>query len=235
MNVALALNPPAASAAGGNPIIKFERNPMAGHTTMPPRNQTTPFGDVTLTSRWMRDHYVLCAYGAESAVRWMFPNHVGPLEVIGHKVRHIFKPAPKSITVERELRQACAVWQEHWDQYLADYHDRTAHAGTETDSTSPTVRTLSQLIETYLKARTGELAPRTMERNRHYLNRWIDALGGNLDIHVIDNAKLIAGRQKLTARLSAGTINVTFAVLRTCIRWAIDRGHLYQDPTKGLK
>ncbi len=79
------------------------------------------------------------------------------------------------------------------------------------------------------------MAPRTVERNRHYLNRWIEALGSDLDIHLIDNPRLIAGRQKLTSRLSPGTINVTFAVLRTCVKWAIDRGILYQDPTRGIK
>ena len=94
---------------------------------------------------------------------------------------------------------------------------------------------MSQLIDAYLAARVGELAPRTMERNRHYLNRWIDALGGDLDIHLIDNPRLIAGRQKLTSRLSPGTINVTFAVLRTCVKWAIDRSILYQDPSRGIK
>jgi len=70
---------------------------------------------------------------------------------------------------------------------------------------------------------------------RHYLNRWVDPLGGDLDFHLIDNPRLVAGRQKLTTRLSPGTINVTFAVLRTCVRWAMARWILHQDPTKDLK
>jgi hypothetical protein len=62
-----------------------------------------------------------------------------------------------------------------------------------------------------------------VERNRHYLNRWIEALGGDLDIHLIDNPRLVAGRQRLNGQLSPGTINLTFAVLRSCFNWAIDR------------
>jgi integrase len=74
-----------------------------------------------------------------------------------------------------------------------------------------------------------------MERNRHYLNRWIDALGGDIEIHQIDNPRLVAGRQRLTARLSPSTINCTVAVLRSCLRWAVDRGILSQDPVRGIK
>jgi integrase len=202
------------------------------HTTMPPRIQKTPHGDVSLTSKWMRDHYVLCASGKMEALKWLFPK-LEKAEWNNTTYRHAFKPAPNPVTIERDLRKICAQWQDHWDQRLYDHQERGG-AGAVV-GTGPVVRTISELINAYLAARIGELAPRTMERNRHYLNRWIDALGGDLDIHLIDNPRLVTGRQKLTARLSPGTINVTFAVLRTCFRWAIDRGILYQDPSKGIK
>jgi integrase len=200
---------------------------------MPPRTQKTPHGDVSLTSKWDRDHYLLQASGSLEALKWMFPK----VERVEHHTacfRHAFKPAPTPITIERELRRVCAKWQEQWDLRLQDHQDRTT-GGIEQAVAGPVARTMSQLIDAYLAARVGELAPRTMERNRHYLNRWIDALGGDLDIHLMDNPRLIAGRQMLTSRLSPGTINVTFAVLRTCVRWSIDRGLLYQDPTRGIK
>ena len=70
-DAALSFVTPAASAGGGNPIINMERTPMARHTTMPPRNQRTPHGDVTLTSRWKHDRYYLAATGVTDALRWM--------------------------------------------------------------------------------------------------------------------------------------------------------------------
>jgi len=207
-------------------------NPMARHTTMPPRIQKTPHGDVSLTSKWDRTHYMLQASGTMEALKWMF-SKLERAEFHTACYRHAFKPAPMPVTIERDLRRICTRWQDHWDQRLYDYQER-AGAGGVVD-TGPVVRTISDLINAYLAARVGELAPRTMERNRHYLTRWIEALGGDLDIHLIDNPRLIVGRQKLTTRLSPSTINVTLAVLRTCLRWAIDRGLLHQDPTKGLK
>ena len=230
-DAALSFVTPAASAAGGNPIINMERTFMARHTSMPPRIQHTPHGDVTLTSRWTRDQYLLQASGSLEALKWMFPKLTTPAWN-NTTYRHAFVPAPKAVTIERDLRRICAKWQEHWDQRLYDTQERAAGVGADV---GPTVRTFSELITAYLAARQGELAPRTMERNRHYLNRWIDALGGDLDLHLIDNPRLVAGRQKLTARLSPGTINVTFAVLRTCVNWAIERGFMHQDPTKGIR
>lgn len=200
---------------------------------MPPRIQKTPHGDVSLTSKWAHEQYYLCASGSLEALKWLFPK-MEQAERHTACFRHSFKPAPTPVTIERELRRVCAKWQERWDERLADHNDRTGIGGAAPIA-APVVKTLSDLIEVYLTARTGELAPRTMERNRHYLRRWIEALGGDLDVHLIDNPRLIAGRQKLTSRLSPGTINVTFAVLRTCVKWAIDRGILYQDPTKGIK
>jgi integrase len=204
---------------------------MPRHTTMPPRNQKTPHGDVSLTSRWMRDRYYLVASGPILALRWLIPKRQDEPESHGLQHRIAFPPAPTPITIERDLRRICAKWQEHWDQRLYDAQERTV-AGADV---GPTVHTFSELITAYLAARQGELAPRTMERNRHYLNRWIDALGGDLDLHLIDNPRLVAGRQKLTARLSPGTINVTFAVLRTCVNWAMERGFMHMDPTKGIR
>ena len=40
---------------------------------MPPRIQKTPHGDVTLTSRWKVDRYLLYATGPKDGLHWMFP------------------------------------------------------------------------------------------------------------------------------------------------------------------
>ena len=73
---------------------------------MPPRNQKTPHGDVTLTSRWKEDRsrYLLMAYGSSMALRWMFPK-VENFETRPKGFRHTFDPAPTAITDDRVLQK----------------------------------------------------------------------------------------------------------------------------------
>jgi integrase len=217
------------SGIGGSIRVTFMR-----HTSMPLRIQRTPHGDVTLTSRWTRDQYLLQASGPLEALQWMFPK-MGKPAWNNTTYRHAFVPDTKPVTVERDLRKICGIWQDSWNERLVEEWQQQQATPSGSPAAEPVIRTLGAMIQGYLEARVGELAPRTMERNRHYLNRWLEVLGTDQDINRIDNPMLVKARQRLTARLSPGTINVTFAVLRTCIRWAIDRGHLDRDPTKGIK
>ena len=208
---------------------------MQGHTTMSPRIQKTPYGDVGLTSRWKRDRYYLVVTGSFEGIQWMLPHTGVGIEQVSPKTfRRSFPPANIAITVERDLRRACMKWQEMWDERLYNHVQAKSVSSCQGSSNKP-IDSISDLILAYTSARIGELAPRTIERNKHYLNRWLDALGRDLSIHQVDNAKLIDARQRLLSRLSVATINGTFAVLRTCFRWALDRGHLHQDPTRGIK
>ncbi len=126
-------------------------NPMARHTTMPPRTQKTPHGDVSLTSRWMRDRYYLVASGSMLALRWLMPRRQDEPESHGLQHRIAFPPSPTPVTIERDLRRICAKWQEHWDQRLYNAIERTVG---ETDrADGPVVRTFSELITAYLAAR----------------------------------------------------------------------------------
>lgn len=149
----------------------FESVGSTRHTSMPGRVQKTPFGDVSLASRWQRDRYYLMAYGPEAALHWMFPSHQGTFESIGPGAsRHSFAPAPETITVERILRRVCAQWQEAWNERLADFTDRPVN-GIQS-SGGDLIRSLGHAIDRYQVLRADELAPGTRERNRHYLARW---------------------------------------------------------------
>jgi hypothetical protein len=70
---------------------------MSRHTCMPVRAQRTPYGSVSLSSRWKRDRYFLFAYGSLPSLQWMFPmaEHFEP---VGEMVRHEFCPSPEAVT-----------------------------------------------------------------------------------------------------------------------------------------
>lgn len=187
---------------------------------MPARTQITPFGDVTLTSRWMRDRYYLVATGHKAALRWMFPRHPNEFEVISAaKSRHDFVPAPVPITVERELRKTCAAWQMAWDERL--------------DEREPTIQppaqalvsdgTLGDTVNAYLRLRVGELAASSLERNRHYLERWVKVLGATTPLTDLTEDRLVAGRTELAKALHPSTLNCLIAALKTVLRWAEER------------
>ena len=65
---------------------------MARHTTMPARTQRTPFGDVTLSSRWKRDRYYLRASGPRAALLWMFPGRGSGIQPHRRSFRIEFVP-----------------------------------------------------------------------------------------------------------------------------------------------
>ncbi|MBN8523905.1 MAG: site-specific integrase [Planctomycetes bacterium] len=224
MNVALALNPPAASAAGANPIIIFERKPMAGHTTMPPRKQTTPYGDVTLTSRWMRDRYHLVATGPISALRWMFPKHDGSMEAVSpHACRHVFSPAPAPITVERELRRVCAVWQARWDERGQDTQDGLAASS---PSQSSSIQNLGQLFDHLYADRMTKVAKSTTDRDRYRLLLWRTELGNDRLLANLRPDDIADALARIGKRTSPSTANTSLGVLKTYLTWAANMGLL---------
>lgn len=190
---------------------------LTRHTTMPQRTQHTPHGDVSLTSRWKRDRYYLMAYGPVPALQWMFPKHDGSFEAVGPgSFRHTFQPAPDSITVERDLRKVCASWQNAWNERLADH----VSVPPKTNETDDQIQTLGQAIERYQSLRRDELAPATMERNRHYLTRWVTVLGANTSLNDLTEDRLIAARSVLSKDLKSSTLNCMLACLKSVLRWA---------------
>ena len=198
------------------------------HTTMPARKVTTPHGDAIVASRWMRDRYYLVASGSHRVLRWMFLKHPGEFQKISLSTyRHDFVPAGVPITVMRTLEQVCAQWQEKWE--VRRQNDELVGNHAAVGVVQPENLTLSQLIERYQIARTGELAPATMERDRHYLNRWIKEMGGSTLLQDIAEVHVVAARAEVAKGLMVSTINCMFATLRTVLRWATDRGWMSDD------
>jgi len=195
---------------------------------MPPRIQKTPHGDVTLTSRWMRDHYQLRASGVEAAMHWMFPA-VLSFEQHGRVARHTFEPAPGKITVERELRSVCSRWQEHWMDKLQELPvDAPVLAG-------PAITTVGDLVQNAKDQRKDVVAAATLEKERHYFQHWLDELGADLPLAELDEQQLLQARGRLSKRLKPGTVNCSFAVMKSVLSWAVDQGLMARAPHRRVK
>lgn len=204
------------------------------HTTMPARKVTTPHGDAIVASRWMRDRYYLVTSGSYRVLCWMFPKHVGEFEKISLSTyRHVFVPAPMPITVMRTLEHVCAKWQEQWEERRQN--DQLIGDHSPVGTVQPENLTLSQLIERYQTARTGELAPATMQRDFHYLNRWVKEMGGDLLIQDIAEENIVSARTHIASKLMISTVNCMYASLRTVMRWATSRGWMTDHAYRGIR
>ena len=198
---------------------------MAKHTTMPPRTQPTPHGDVTLTSRWMRDRYYLVASGSYLALRWLFPGKPdNTFESHGTATRYAFAPASEPITIERHLRRVCSCWQDLWNERLTEAHQPKLHEAQVVPST------LDTLIAKYREAHDTELSPATVERNRHLLNRWSERIGIACPIGQITEDRLLAARARLIAELRPSTVNTGWLVLKRILQWGTEKGWLPSAP-----
>ncbi len=186
---------------------------MTRRTRMQPRKQETPFGEVSLTSRWQHGRYYLVAYGATSALRWMFRSARG-FEMIGKKARHTFEPASTPLTVERELRQACAKWQLHWDNRLNE-----AHAGVEQQPEHP--RTLRQVYKHHQAHYAQLLGHRTQEKYEAQLEQCL-ALVGDVDLDELTTEHLLSARQQIqvAGNLAPSTVNGRLAMVKKLLNLA---------------
>jgi integrase len=150
----------------------------------------------------------------------MFPRHEGEMEnVSSHLSRHMFPPAPTPITVERDLRRVCRAWQDAWDERLATEVTPVGIA-----ESPPTLSTLGEVVVHHQSLRRDELAASTMERNKHYLDRWLSALGSQTPLVELTEERLVAARATLLRDLQPSTINCSLACLRSVLRWAEARG-----------
>lgn len=190
---------------------------------MKPRTQRTPFGDVTLTSRWMRDRYYLAASGSLEALRWMFPKMGTNPEAIGRQFRHLFPPAPKAITVERELRMICAAWQAAWDDRLADHQEGAFHVEVEQPTS---ILTIGALFDHLYAERKSQVAASTTSRDRYRLKLWREELGNDQPLASLTPDMITAALRRIGARTSPSTANTAFGVLKTYLNWAHNMGHM---------
>ncbi len=202
---------------------------------MPPRTQITPHGDVTLASRWMRDHYILIASGPLAALLWMFPNHQSGMEQIAPSTyRHAFVAAPTPITVERNLRQVCSAWQEKWDAKLHNGVVLVPNTANPQE-TGRSITTLGDLFAHLLDSRKTSLRPTTIERDRSYHDYWRRELGAQMPLADLTEPVLVSARDRLAKATSPGTANDAFAVLKTYLTWAFNQGLLPNASFKTIK
>lgn len=191
------------------------------HTTMPQRTQRTPHGDVSLTSRWKRDRYLLVATGSHSAVSWMFPRGEFQPEMHGSQFRVVFAPSPKLITVEREVRQVCAKWQAHWDDRL---HEQVEATQPDSENTAISITTIGQLFDHLFEERKATLKATTVERDRYHMGIWRRELGEGAYLKNLSEALLVSARARIAKAASAATANDGFAILKTYLTWAFNQG-----------
>lgn len=193
---------------------------MAGHTTMPPRKQNTPYGDVTLTSRWTRDRYMLQASGQLEALQWMFPKMERPAWN-NTTYRHAFNPANDPVTIERELRKVCARWQDHWDERLAN--EDTA---SEASAKPQTPQTLREAYDHHQAHYVGLLGPRTQEQYPARMGEWFEYLGADTRLEDITAEAILAARAQMQKdrKLSNTTINGNVSTLKKVLNMAHRKG-----------
>lgn len=221
----LPLVTPAIFVAGESPPTNLERPYMVRHSTMKPRNQKTPHGDVTLTSKWKGDHYMLMASGSRESLHWMFPNMKGEPELHGNAFRHAFNPAKKTVTVERELSRMCAQWQADW---TTEYED---HGGSISDPSSLTnnrltITSLGQLFDHLHAQRKATVAFSTSDRDRYRLKLWRDELGTWTPLSSLSAERISSALTRIGKLTSAPTANPALGVLKTYLNWAVNMGFI---------
>jgi integrase len=187
---------------------------------MPPRTQKTPYGDVTLTSRWQRDRYYLMAYGSVQAVRWMFPKAEN-LEHRAAGVRHTFEPAPNPLTIERELRKKCAAWQDKWNERLQDHQEGGT---TQQPTVSPVIQTVHQLFDHLFELRKSKVADITTDRDRYKLNLWRTEFGNQQPLTTLSPDIISQALARIGKRTSPSTANAALGLLKTYMGWASNTG-----------
>lgn len=196
------------------------------HTTMQPRKQLTPYGDVTLTSRWKRDRYYLLATGPRNAVQWMFPKAT-PIAVSTGSVRHEFPPSRQSITVERDLRKACAAWQNVWGERLQKHLESPVLTAKREQPPS----TLKEVFDFHQLHYAAEKAQSTQWKYPEHMRHWFDLLGEGMPLANITTELLLNARKRLRQEkgLADSTVNSRFATLKKMLNLARTKGWVDQD------
>lgn len=186
---------------------------------MPPRIQRTPFGDVSLTSRWKgdRDRYYLVATGSREAVKWMFPKAI-PEKISTAGYRHEFPPSPRPISIERDLRKACAAWQTHWVNRLQEHLESPEK---EVRSEVPPA-TLKEVFDFHQRHYATEKAQSTQWKYPEHMRHWFDLLGEQVPLVNITTEVLLDARKRLKHEkgMADSTVNSRFATLKKMLNLA---------------
>lgn len=170
------------------------------------------------------------AYGPIEALRWLFPRAAG-FEAVGGKARHTFDPAPSPVTVERDLRQICRRWQDHWDEKVADNHV-VCHAGDD----FRTPETLNEAFDHHQAHYAQLLGPRTQEQYPARMQEWLDYLGEGVRLEEITAEAILAARARMQAdrRSSNTTINGKVSTLKKVLNMAHRKGWVTRAPWRDV-
>ncbi len=200
---------------------------MPRHTKMPERKQCTPFGDVKINSRWVRNKYYLVAVGTLESLKWMFPGKYVNPEKHGNLYRTLFSPSARAITIERELRKLCKKWQDNWNERLDDYE--------VCSSGESNLTTLRKVVD-YLKVlREPRLKANTHSVDCQCLKYWEVEIDFDMPLENLNAQVLQEGFENICYKLKPSSANRVLGVMKTYLNMAIAEEILFHAPHKRLK
>jgi len=191
---------------------------VARFTNMPPRNQVTPHGDVSLTSRMQHDRYYLMANGPIAALRWLFPKHLS-FEKHGDKFRHTFEPSSTPVTVMRRLQACCAHWQQEWNNHLHDDPDGAVAAAVPR---LPSITTLGELYHHHQQHFVGQVSLQTKYKYPLHMDDWRRELGDHTPLAELTSEAILSARTAIQKKrkVSDSTMNGRVRTLKMMLNLA---------------
>jgi integrase len=159
----------------------------------------------------------------------MFPA-ASSFEIIGEKARHTFQPAPKPVTVERELRRVCGQWQANWDERFSD----ESSGGEQVEPKRPVITTIGDLFDQRWEARKLEVSQITTDRDRYKLKLFRRELGEAQPLSSLTQEHLQGALLRIAKNVSAKTANAAFRTVKTYLTWAANAGLLRDHSHKNV-
>jgi integrase len=99
----------------------------------------------------------------------------------------------------------------------------------------PVIETLGQLADHLLVVREHQVKPATLLKEADFLNLWLNALGRGTRLDHLTEEHFYAARTKVLKGRKPSTVNSSFAVLRTYLNWAFNKGIMRQAPHRTVK
>lgn len=205
-----------------------------------PKEQKTPYGPMSITSRWKAEQYQLVAYGPEAALTWAFPKARGFEKRPSDKVRYVFRAAKDPITDVAVLGALRDRFMARWNERLrvecttAELPVVITTVGAKT-SASNAPATFAALGQRFTAAQRGFVSVTTLQKYELHLARWHTHLGADITLSSITPEKILLARQRLAAEVGARTVNGSMQTLRRVLRFALDEGWIESIPWRGIK
>ena len=142
--------------------------------------------------------------------------------------RMSFPPSSRPVTVERDLRQICAKWQDAWDQMMYD-------ATTTASKGINDITTLADLFAYLTPIRAARIKPATQRADRHALNVWLAELGGSTPLSHLSEEDLQSAFDRCVARMKPRGANRKLATLKVYLNWAANKGLITGAPHRMVR